>query len=149
VIIGQWSVPALDSGLYQQEKAALDWSFPQAVPTQAIRARQAARVSADFFNEPYLVGAHWFICGDFDSPEREANRGLVPSDGQPWDELVRELRAVHRDIQDHTLVGHPPRQVACDGCPFPEANSPLETETETCGRRLRRGRETCAERGRP
>jgi hypothetical protein len=72
------------------------------------RARQAAQITADFFNEPYLVGAHWFIYGDFDSPEREANRGLVRSDGQPWDELVRELRAVHRGIQDHTVVGHTP-----------------------------------------
>jgi hypothetical protein len=33
---------------------------------------------------------------------------LVRSDGQPWDELVRELRAVHGDIQDHTVVGHTP-----------------------------------------
>lgn len=108
VIIGEWSVPALDSGLYEQKKAVLDWSFPDAVPTQAIRARQAARITADFFNEPYLVGTHWFIYGDFDSPEREANRGLVRSDGQPWDELVRELTAVHRDIQDHTMIGHTP-----------------------------------------
>ena len=69
---------------------------------------KAARITADFFNEPYLVGAHWFIYGDFDSPEREANRGLVRSDGQPWEELVRELKAVHRDIQDHTVVAHTP-----------------------------------------
>jgi hypothetical protein len=108
VIIGQWSVPALDSGLYEQKKAGLDWSFPDAVPTQAIRARQAARITADFFNEPYLVGAHWFIYGDFDSPEREANCGLVRSDGRPWHELVRELKAVHREIHDCTVVGHIP-----------------------------------------
>jgi len=78
------------------------------VPTQAIRARQAARVTADFFDEPYLVGAHWFIYGDFDSPEREANRGLVRSDGQPWEELVRELKAVHTDIQDQGVAGQTP-----------------------------------------
>jgi hypothetical protein len=101
VIIGEWSVPAMDSGLYEQRKAVLDWSFPQAVPTQAIRARQAARVTADFFNEPYIVGAHWFIYDDFDSPKREANRGLVRGDGQPWDELTRELTAVHREIDAH------------------------------------------------
>jgi hypothetical protein len=101
VIIGEWSVPAMDSGLYEQRKAVLDWSFPQAVPTQAIRARQAARVTADFFNEPYIVGAHWFIYDDFDSPKREANRGLVRGDGQPWDELIRQLTAVHREIDAH------------------------------------------------
>jgi hypothetical protein len=71
------------------------------------RARQAAQITADFFNEPQLVGAHWFIYGDFDSADREANRGLVRSDGQPWDELVRELKAVHRDIQDHLRSGPP------------------------------------------
>ena len=98
VIIGEWSVPALDSGLYQQKKAVLDWSFPQAVPTQAMRARQAAHITSDFFNEPCVVGAHWFIYGDIDSPDREANRGLVRSDGRPWDELVQELKKVHREI---------------------------------------------------
>lgn len=99
VIIGEWSVPAMDSGLYEQKKAVLDWSFPQAVPTQSIRARQAVQITADFFNEPYMVGAHWFIYDDIDSPEREANRGLVRSDGRPWEELVRELAAIHRDIE--------------------------------------------------
>ena len=101
VIIGEWSVPAMDSNLYEQRKAALDWSFPQAVPTQTIRAQQAARITAEFFNEPYIVGAHWFIYSDFDSPQREANRGLVRSDGQPWEELVRELAAVHAKIDIH------------------------------------------------
>jgi hypothetical protein len=105
VIIGEWSVPALDSGLYEQKKAGLDWSYPQAVPNQAIRARQAAQITADYFNEPYIVGAHWFIYGDIDSPEREANRGLVRSSGQPWEELVRALRRVHRDIDVRLGLG--------------------------------------------
>jgi len=71
------------------------------VPTQEIRARQAAHITADYFNEPYIVGAHWFIYSDFDTPKREANRGLVRSDGQPWNELVRELTKVHKEIDAH------------------------------------------------
>ncbi|HJN19044.1 MAG TPA: beta-galactosidase, partial [Armatimonadota bacterium] len=67
MIMGEWSVPAMDSGLYEMRKAKLDWSFPQTVPTQEIRAAQAARIAADYFNEPYMVGAHWFIYRDFDS----------------------------------------------------------------------------------
>jgi hypothetical protein len=110
VIIGEWSVPALDSGLYEQKKAVLDWSFPQAVPSHAIRARQAAHIAADFFNEPYVVGAHWFIYADFDSPQREANRGLVRSNGQPWEELVRELAAVHKDMSAATACSLPHAQ---------------------------------------
>ena len=105
VIIGEYSVPGLDSGLYEQKKAVLDWSFPQAVPTQAIRARQAAHITADFFNEPYMVGAHWFIYADFDSAQREANRGLVRIDGRPWEALVSELAAIHHGIDQHLNRG--------------------------------------------
>jgi len=42
-----WLLDPLDSGLYKQKKAVLDWSFPQAVPTQAIRARRAVHITAD------------------------------------------------------------------------------------------------------
>lgn len=101
VIIGEYSVPAMDSGLYEQRKAPLDWSFPQAVPTQAIRARQAARVTADYFNEPTIVGAHWFIYYDIDTEKREANRGLTRSDGRPWDALTAALTEVHAGIDRH------------------------------------------------
>ena len=48
-----------------------------------------------------MVGAHWFIYGDFDNPQREANRGLVRSDGQLWEYFVRELAAVHAKIDVH------------------------------------------------
>ena len=107
VVISEWSVPAMDSGLYNQKKAGLDWSFSQAVPTQVIRSRQAAQITADFFNEPYIVGSHWFIYKDFDSNEREANRGLVRSDGQPWEDLVLELGKVHKAIDVHIRYRHP------------------------------------------
>lgn len=66
LLIGEWSVPARDSGLYDNP-ARLDWSWPQTVPTQRDRARQAARVEADFYNLPFLIGAHFFIWSDFDS----------------------------------------------------------------------------------
>jgi len=97
IIIGEWSVPALDSGLYD-DPDLLDWSFPQTVPTQTDRARQAACVTIDFYNLPFVIGAHWFIWYDFDSPERRANRGLFTADGQPYVELIDALARAHEQI---------------------------------------------------
>ena len=101
VLIGEWSVPAMDSGLYEERKHALDWSFPQTVPTQEVRAAQAARTAADHYNEPYMVGAHWFIYRDFDSEAREANRGLVRGDGTPYEKLTSALTSIHLSITSH------------------------------------------------
>src|SRR5205823_3560529 len=47
ILIGEWSVPAIDSGLYDPAKP-LDWSWAEVVDTQEQRAAQAARVAADF-----------------------------------------------------------------------------------------------------
>jgi hypothetical protein len=91
----------MDSGLYEMRKARLDWSFPQAVPTQDIRAAQAARIACDYYNEPYMVGAHWFIYRDFDTETREANRGLVRSDGTPYEALTTALTEFHASVADH------------------------------------------------
>jgi hypothetical protein len=104
MIIGEWSVPAMDSGLYEGKKHTLDWSFPQAVPTQAIRATQAAAIVTDYYNEPYMVGAHWFIYSDFHSPDREANRGLVRSDGTPYEELTSALTKVHGRVTESLQI---------------------------------------------
>lgn len=56
---------------------------------------------ADFHNQPSVVGAHRFTWQDYDTPDREANRGLVRADGRPWEELVRELQTIHDRIQRH------------------------------------------------
>ena len=97
VLIGEWSVPALDSGLYGNPEK-LDWSYPNAVDTQQQRARQAAKVTVDLYNLPFVVGAHWFIWTDFDSPVRQANRGLFKVSGEPWTELQQALQGVHARI---------------------------------------------------
>lgn len=94
ILIAEWSVPALDSGLYDNP-ARLDWSYPQAMETQALRARQAAQIAADLYNLPYVVGAHWFTWNDIDSAVRQANRGLFRANGQPWVELRDGLSALH------------------------------------------------------
>jgi hypothetical protein len=94
VLIGEWSVPALDSRLYENPDK-LDFSFPDTVETQVQRARQAACVAMDFYNIPFVVGAHWFTWSDFDSPKRQANRGLFTAKGDPWRELQDALGGVY------------------------------------------------------
>lgn len=97
IIIGEWSVPALDSGLYNNPEH-LDWSFPETVPTQTDRARQAACVTIDFYNLPFVIGAHWFIWYDFDSEKRQANRGLFTVRGEPYIEVIDALARAHEQI---------------------------------------------------
>lgn len=100
MIVGEWSVPAIDSGLYDHPEK-LDWSWPQVVATQEERARQAAIVTVDFYNLPFMVGAHWFHWRDFNSPERYANRGLFTSDGRPYAELLDGLTRAHTALARH------------------------------------------------
>jgi len=97
IVIGEWSVPALDSGLYDAPDK-LDWSFPQTVPTQSDRARQAACIALDFYNLPFIVGAHWFTWRDFDSEKRRANRGLLTADDKPYADLLEALKHVHEKM---------------------------------------------------
>ena len=69
------------------------------VETQTQRARQAACVALDFYNMPFVVGAHWFIWSDIDSEKRQANRGLFDSSGRPWQEVIDALTDAHRRMR--------------------------------------------------
>jgi hypothetical protein len=99
VLIGEWSVPAMDSGLYDRvQSPGLDWSWNEVVSDQSRRAAQAARLSLDFYNLPFVVGAHWFTWQDIDTPSRRANRGLIRTDGTSWTELLNSLQQAHQTI---------------------------------------------------
>jgi hypothetical protein len=99
ILIGEWSVPAVDSGLYDPaQKQGLDWSWNEALADQTQRAAQAQRLALDFYNLPFIVGAHWFTWQDIDTPLRRANRGLVGTDGTPWAELWSRLQMAHQAI---------------------------------------------------
>lgn len=91
LLITEWSVPARDSGLYD-DPAHLDWSFPQTVATQQQRARQASAILAQFYDMPFVVGAHWFSWTDFDTKQRQANRGLFKANSEPWAELQASFK---------------------------------------------------------
>jgi hypothetical protein len=109
IIITEWSVPARDSGLYD-DPAHLDWSFPQTVATQQQRARQSAAILAEFYNMPFVVGAHWFSWSDFDSQQRQANRGLFKANNQPWPELQEAFKDLTALMGDPAKGKDLPRQ---------------------------------------
>jgi hypothetical protein len=96
ILVGEWSIPAVDSGLYTGPQ--LDWSWNEVLETQTQRARQAACVTRDFYDLPFVIGSHWFIWGDIDNEKRRANRGLVRADGRPWEELTRALTRINQRI---------------------------------------------------
>ncbi len=97
LMICEWSVPARDSHLYDNPNK-LDWSYPQLMRTQKDRAEQSAQVLADFYNMPFVVGAHWFTWGDFKTPVRQSNRGLYSHEGNPWKEVQKALQRMNERI---------------------------------------------------
>lgn len=98
VIIGEWSVPASDSGYYDGTYP-LDFSWPNLVMDQEERARQAMRVQAEFYNLPFIIGADWFKWKDYEGPSRWANRGLFRADAiTPWQGLQDALGDIGRII---------------------------------------------------
>jgi len=98
IVISEWSVPALDSGFYE-DPAKSSGSYNAAVDTQLERAMQANKVTIDYYNLPYVVGTHWFTWDEFnDDHGKASNRGLFRSDKQPWQALQDALRGVNARI---------------------------------------------------
>ncbi len=100
ILIGEWSVPSEDSGFYDNSNSP-DFSWACLVKTQQERASQAAQVLRDFYNLPFVVGAHWFTWRDIDKKKRRANRGLMTAQRQPWKELWKSLNDVHQELRSH------------------------------------------------
>jgi beta-galactosidase GanA len=100
IMITEWSIPAVDSALYgARDKPPMDWSWNELVPSQAVRAVQAAAVTREFYDFPFVIGAHWFQYMDVDSAARKANRGIFHADKvTPWHELTTAMGEAHRDI---------------------------------------------------
>ena len=104
LMVCEWSVPARDSHLYDNWNK-LDWSFPQLMRTQTLRARQIAQCMADWYNMPFIVGTHWFTWADFDSPTRQSNRGMFKSNGEPWPEVMETLGSMNKRITKEVEEG--------------------------------------------
>jgi len=103
IIIGEWSIPAMKSGLYNFGEdpfnRQLDWSWPQVVKNQEERAKAYQTCMKQLASRPYVLGAAWFKVLDIDSPTRRANRGLIDGNHQPYSEFIDIFTATNREIK--------------------------------------------------
>ena len=104
VIIGEWSIPAFDSGLYDFGEdpfdRRLDWSWPQVVMTQHERAKAYRTCMMQLASKPYMLGAAWFKVLDVNSETRRANRGLIDDDHQPYLDFIDTFRKTNLEINE-------------------------------------------------
>lgn len=104
VLIGEWSVPSVDSGLYGFGKdplgRALDWSWPQVVRTQKERGEIYEMCMKQLASLDFMLGAGWFITFDIDNRQRRANRGIMNLEYAPYEDLTRAMKKTHSDIRN-------------------------------------------------
>jgi hypothetical protein len=99
LIISEWGVSAIDSGLYDlngdPQGRPLDWSWQQIVRTQRERRDIYEACITQFASLGYVVGSHWFTTLDVDTKIRRANRGILDTNHEPYAELVSGMKEVH------------------------------------------------------
>lgn len=104
LIIGEWSVPAMDSELYDFGKdpydRPLDWSWPQVMKSQAERGEVYRTCMMQLASEPYMIGAAWFKVFNANSATRRANRGLVDSGHREYIEMIQLLSSTNTEIKE-------------------------------------------------
>jgi hypothetical protein len=103
IMIGEWSVPAIDSDLYAFGEdplgRPLDWSWPQVLRTQKERGEAYDICIKQLASLDFMIGAHWFITFDVDTPERRSNRGLMNRDFQLYRDLTDAMTKANYDIK--------------------------------------------------
>lgn len=104
IIIGEWSIPAFDSGLYDFGKdpfdRRLDWSWPQVLNNQKERAQAYRTCMLQLASKPYMLGAAWFKVLDVNSETRRANRGLIDDNHQQYDEFIKVFQSTNLEIKE-------------------------------------------------
>ena len=103
VIIGEWSIPAIDSELYEfgedPHGRALDWSWPQVLRTQEERGEAYEMCIKQLASLDFMVGAGWFITFDVDTPLRRSNRGIINSEFQLYRELTDAMKKANSEVK--------------------------------------------------
>ena len=104
ILIGEWSIPARDSELYEFGEdplnRPLDWSWPQVLKDQGERAKAYRTCMMQLASKPYIVGAAWFKVLDVNSSTRRANRGLIDDSHQPYSTFIEVFETTNREIKD-------------------------------------------------
>jgi hypothetical protein len=103
VIIGEWSIPAIDSRLYEfgedPHGRALDWSWPQVLRTQQERGEAYGICIKQLASLDFIVGAGWFITFDVDTQTRRANRGIFNSDLRLYRPLTDAMKKANNEVR--------------------------------------------------
>jgi hypothetical protein len=103
IIIGEWSVPSIDSGLYEFGEdpfnRPMDWSWPQVLRTQQERGEAYEICIKQLASLDFIIGAGWFITFDVDTPERRANRGILNKRFELYHDLTNSMKKTHEDIK--------------------------------------------------
>jgi hypothetical protein len=104
VILGEWSIPAFDSNLYDFDEdpygRPLDWSWPQVLRDQKERGQAYRTCMLQLASKPYLLGAAWFKVLDVNSETRRANRGLIDDNHQPYQDFIETFRSTNLDLMN-------------------------------------------------
>jgi hypothetical protein len=104
VILGEWSIPALDSKLYDFGKdpfdRPLDWSWPQVLRNQKERALAYRTCMLQLASKPYMIGAAWFKVLDVNSETRRANRGLINDEHQPFHDFIEVFKSTNFELRE-------------------------------------------------
>lgn len=104
VIIGEWSIPSIDSDLYAFGKDSLnrplDWSWPQVLRTQKERGEAYDMCIRQLASFDFMVGAGWFITFDVDTKERRANRGIINKNFELYRDLTDAMKRSNNAIKE-------------------------------------------------
>ncbi|HLP71949.1 MAG TPA: beta-galactosidase [Bacteroidales bacterium] len=103
VIIGEWSVPAIDSKLYQFGRDSLgrplDWSWPQVTRTQKERGESYRMCVKQLASLDFMIGSGWFKTTDVNAKERRANRGLMNGSFELYRDLTDEMKRTNDELK--------------------------------------------------
>jgi hypothetical protein len=103
VIIGEWSVPAIDSKLYEfgidSLNRPLDWSWPQVTRTQKERGESYSMCVKQMASLDFMIGSGWFKTTDVNSKDRRANRGLMNGKYELYRELTDKMKKTNDVIR--------------------------------------------------
>ncbi|HIE09947.1 MAG TPA: DUF4861 domain-containing protein, partial [Armatimonadetes bacterium] len=110
LMITEWSFPALDSGLPCKHGAGMR------VDTQEQKAFCFTVYQTTFFSLPFVVGSDYFMWVDEPAlgisrtfPE-DSNYGLVNERDEPYEEFVKVVERVNRQVYEIRMRGWRPRR---------------------------------------
>ena len=103
VIIGEWSMPAIDSKLYEFGADSLgrqlDWSWPQVLRTQKERGEVYEICIKQLASLDFIIGAGWYRTFDVDTINRRSNRGIMNGNFELYRDLTDAMKKANGDIK--------------------------------------------------